>query len=193
MALYQARGTEPAQSKRIDGQVWSAVGPGSTLRGWTYPTMHESSQFARFNALVRSLDSVWDGLSGSQQDGWNAVPCPWPLPAWWLWCNVGTIYPYSAWDGREAFRVVQCIQAFCGWPPALDAPVSSSPDHGDTLTWGQNWDPPAPSPPMQTHVTARWDRAVGLPPPEVGLLVRAAAAGAGTGETWSSRKPKGMG
>lgn len=147
MALYKARGLAPQTGSRIEGFVWSSPGPGSTIRGWVYPTAHYSAQFSRFNSLVRNAQDTWDEMSPGQQDAWNHGHMPWPPPGWWLWCWFFPVYPYSAWDGREAFIVLQCWAALCGvvgpiniplpaWNPAVDG-FAHLPGHGMLVYWAR--------------------------------------------------------
>lgn len=92
----------PQTSQRIDGQVWAAVGPGATIRGWTYPTMHPSRQFESLDEAARQLGYGWDGLSPEEQAAWQSK-----AGSWWQWmlCAVKKIPPMPFYDVRDGFKL----------------------------------------------------------------------------------------
>ena len=136
MALYKSLSGQPQLSQCIDGQVWSAAGVGSTIRGWVYPTMHPSAQFGRFNDLVRAAGQAWAEMSSADQAVWSAHVMPWPPPGWWLWCWVKPIYGPMPWSGEEFYAHTCAWAAMQGLPAPTVPPGPTVVPDGDTFSLG---------------------------------------------------------
>jgi hypothetical protein len=95
--------------------------------------MHRSAEFNRYNKIVIDAGEQFDGLPWDQQAAWRIPMPPWPVPPWWLWCYVGTIYPYSFWDGREQFKGSQAWRAAQGLPGSLIPPSGFTQAADDSL------------------------------------------------------------
>lgn len=158
MALYKGPGPGADAGLRIDGQVWSASGPGATVRGWAYPTMHRSAQFNSFDAAARTLDESWDALTPAQQVGWTALGaagrirlgCPWYFPQ--------PIYYFAGVDGQEAFAAVNLAHQLQGIPWTDIAPEPKTYERNDSVTLLQEPYLPPPPYPLARHVRGLWQR-----------------------------------
>lgn len=71
MALYKGQCTPPEEGVRIDGQVWSASGPGATIRGWSSPARSPSRWWERVDAQARLLDEIWSRMAAGDRVDWE--------------------------------------------------------------------------------------------------------------------------
>jgi hypothetical protein len=174
MALYKARGLEPLSSVRIDGVVWSAPGPGATIRGWVYPTMAPSPRFLRFNSDARTMGEGWASLTATQRSTWvewARVTWDW----WYLLCWLRWYQPYASdLQGEEAYASVNLWRAQQGLGPVVEPPaIVTTPAHdyvqlaaGPPVTaeWHRDAGPVGPA-----HYLALWARACLTVPEHSGL------------------------
>jgi hypothetical protein len=158
MALYKARGIEPSSGRRIDGEVWSPVGPGSTIRRWPYPTNHPSRQFDRFNKTVLNLAEGWAAMDSPAQQRWGGA---WPPPGWWLWCVMKPVgsgsYGFEP-SAEDWYKAVNTARAFCGEAPTDIPPLWQTSPDGDSLSFVRDFFGPAPAWPLQVNVNVTWNR-----------------------------------
>lgn len=68
---YKPGPDAPEQGQRIDGQAWSAAGPGATVRGWVWPRMAFRPHFLRVDAEARRLDEVYEGMTEGEKEAWE--------------------------------------------------------------------------------------------------------------------------
>lgn len=152
MAQFKSRAGQPFTSQRIDGQVWSASGPGATIRGWVYPTMSPSAQFVRLNGMVIASPFQFASLSSADQLAWAAFRRGWQPAAFYLCFYDFQYYSTEAASGEVAFKAVNNMRALQGLAPLSSPPVSTVGPASDVFSLGAGlgmpvtWSRAAPGP-----------------------------------------------
>jgi len=141
---------------RIDGHVWSAAGPGCTVRGWAYPRERQGWGFAHINGMARGLNELWLGLTDEQRENWQGHVSDYPeycvCPGDWDDWEPAPL----AERGRLAWINTQLSLARRGKAMQVDYPGMQVFDYWHEIHLYEFGGGAAPPAPLQCHVDVAW-------------------------------------
>jgi len=156
VASYKGSGPPLGTATRINGQVWSAPGPGATIRGWGYPTQAPSQHFSSYNAAARMLDRHFHDLPPQSIAAWTQWIHDWPD---WVFCPPGPpspIYGGSTLTPDQAFVATNLARTAQGQPWTTNPPPVTARPGPDGLLVLASAAPPDVEPPLAVHVALLW-------------------------------------
>jgi len=156
MARYKGSGPPTGVATRINGNVWSAPGPGATIRGWGYPTQAPSQQFSSYNAAARMLGQRFEDLPPQSVAAWTQWIHDWPD---WMFCPPGPpspIYGGSTLTPEQAFVATNLARTAQGQPWTTNPPPVTARPGPDGLIVLASAAPPDVEPPLAVHVALLW-------------------------------------